>query len=302
MNYPQGSTFHPAGSQSPTHYCPPGGQAWIPIPAAPQFQQPAPPAVPAFGGGFGGAPAANGGFGAPTAAFNPAGAFRGMNEAVMVGGGENFRAGQHLAEITKLEMRPSQEQPNILVFVAETSVAKSIGGRHTSALDPCAPLSEPHTIGSVVSWVQLSKWQGWLGNVKNFFEALMPSDYPGTVEQYAEWAVSPEQPLTGKLVFADASVIATKGRNTGGVPNDFTKIVWRPADQAPSFLPQQQAAAQPPAPQFQQPPAPQFQQPPAPQFQQPPAPQFQQPPTLPPAQPVGAPTLPPLLPPFNANG
>ncbi|MHA1574437.1 MAG: hypothetical protein ACTSX8_10635 [Alphaproteobacteria bacterium] len=115
-----------------------------------------------------------------------------------------------------------------LLFVNAVKKIVSQNTRDTlvvAELDILESRVDDRKVGSSMSWIVNLKHQPALGNLKGFLASVMDVDPEMVDSKGADYAVSPENPLRGRLVKCEAIGITTKNK---GQP--FTKANWSVVD------------------------------------------------------------------------
>lgn len=136
--------------------------------------------------------------------------FRGIENAQMSRGGNWIQPGKFVLMLDFLKVHINTVK-NGEQFIAEFFVLYST--------NPNQPA------GSKVSWCASSWHPSAAGNIKAFFVSLLGIQPQQVTEAGCAMAVSPQQPMQGKLVLAEA--YNKKTQKTG---SDFTAINWGNAD------------------------------------------------------------------------
>lgn len=124
-----------------------------------------------------------------------------------------------------------------LVVIEAIKVQQSHRGGHTNVITEMRVLESNQAekpVGSAASWVLNTQHQPWKGNYTWLLAACAGIDISNEAEvkrqitdQVAEFAVSPQQPMRGKVVRLQTEEITTQGKR-----QPFTKHIWKPVDQS----------------------------------------------------------------------
>lgn len=132
------------------------------------------------------------------------GVFSGIKEARANQGGVYPLPGNYVCEIQSCKIGESRKKEPF--FVADLKIISSD--------------NDERKVGTIMSWMAMSSWDGFEGMVKAFIMGVMGVPEEEIDEDVADSAISEEQPLAGMFVRLQAQNVKTK-KGT-----DFTRCNW----------------------------------------------------------------------------
>lgn len=132
------------------------------------------------------------------------GRFGGVGDAKYNEGGVYFQPGRYLVRVDVVKTGESRKK--VEFFVVECTILYSENPELKK--------------GGSVSWMVMSDWDTYLGNIKHFVSVAQEVEMDEVDEEGVEMCVSDENPLAGTFLVAVAANVKTKK------DADFTKVKW----------------------------------------------------------------------------
>jgi len=133
------------------------------------------------------------------------GIFKGVEEATYNEGGIYFLDGTYLVKVDTVKVIETRKKDD--AFIVEHTILWSDNSQRKK--------------GTSVTWMTMKKFDSFLGNVKHFCSVASDTPIDEVTEEGIEMIVSDENPLSGTVLFVQATTVKTREGN------DFTKVVYR---------------------------------------------------------------------------